>query len=157
MRSAAGLVAPPSSMTSNSDLGQVARRRIGALAAMMSAVECRDAAAVMTDTKIAVPSSGMGPDKGLALGGGTAGIWKTKVHVADSLPAGVDYDLAEVGLSPSGARPGTKFRGGWVDYVDSAAIVTLLVAANVVCNRSRGTAFKVAKRTMGSNPVRAPT
>ena len=63
----------------NNDLGQVARRRVGALAAMMGAVVCRDAAVVMTDAKIAVPSSGMGPGEGLALGGGAATIWTVKV------------------------------------------------------------------------------
>ena len=75
----------------NNDLGQVARRRVGALAAMMGAVVCRDAAVVMTDAKIAVPSSGMGPGEGLALGGGAATTWAVKVCGTNALPGVVDY------------------------------------------------------------------
>ena len=74
LRGGAGGAAVPYDV--NRDLGQVARRRIGARAAMMLAVVGRGAATVMADTNIAVPSIGMGPGKVLPLGGGAATIWK---------------------------------------------------------------------------------
>ena len=135
----------------NSDLGQVARRRTGALAAIMAVVVCREAAMVMTDTKIAVPSSGMGPGEGLALGGGAAGIWKIMVHGVDTLPGGVDCDLAEIGLSSNGARPGVEFRGGGADGVNSATLVMQFDAVYVVCNCLRGMAFAVLLEPNGSH------
>ena len=69
LRGGAGDAAVTCDVTSG--LEQVARRRIGALATMVSAVVGRDAVAVMTDTKSAVPSIGTGPGKILGLGGGT--------------------------------------------------------------------------------------
>jgi hypothetical protein len=135
----------------NNDLGQVARRRVGALAAMMGAVVCRDAAVVMTDAKIAVPSSGMGPGEGLALGGGAATIWTAKVCGSDALPGVVDYYLAEVGLGLRGARPGIGLLGGCADCANSAALVTLLGAVYVVCSRSRGTACEALLEPSGSH------
>ena len=126
----------------NSELGQVARRRIGARAAMMLAVVGRGAATVMANTNIAVPSIGMGPGKVLALGGGAATIWKIKAYGVDTLPGGVDCDLAEIGLSSNGARPGTEFRGGVADGVNSATLVMQLDAVYVFCNCLRETAFE---------------
>ena len=135
----------------NNDLGQVARRRVGARAAMMEAVVCRDAAVVMTDAKIAVPSSGMGPGEGLALGGGAATIWAVKVCGSDALPGVVDYYLAEVGLGLRGARPGIELLGGCADCANSAALARLLGAVHVVCSRSRGTACEALLEPNGSH------
>ena len=78
----------------NSDLGQVARRRTGALAAIMAVVVCREAAMVMTDTKIAVPSSGR---RGGAGGGGRGG----------GLP---DQDGADVGRRAGRRHAGVRGR-----------------------------------------------
>ena len=87
------------------DASQVAKRRVGVVANMMSAAEFKDVKRVTADTKTAVSESRLGPGEGLALGGGASAIWTLKVGAVGINPTGLDNDLVEIGRPAQGELP----------------------------------------------------